>query len=286
MSESKKTRSKKIWNVGDLVTYKKNTWEIMNIHDNEYTIQNDEGKNEQVKSSQIKKFDGDDSYSIYDVNDFVKLNDSIYKVIEVNNPFHVKLQNIDNTEILDSIRMRILKKVDNLNEPTRDLLNEEYDQYQEHSIYIEHLLTRKVSIPIIHINQNLQHNLIEVISRQIEGKCIQQGYIKPKSIKLHTYSSGIIRGSNIIFDVVFTCMVANPVEGQELNCIVDNITKAGLKCRLDTDETSPFIIFVARDHHYNNENINKSINDKIKVRVIGQRFELYDPFISIIAALI
>ena len=69
----------------------------------------------------------------------------------------------------------------------------------------------------------------------------------------------LIHGSNVMFDVVFTCMVANPVEGQELNCIVDNITKAGLKCRLDTEETSPFVIFVARDHHYNNDNINKSV---------------------------
>ncbi len=285
MSELKKTRSKKNWNVGDLVTYKKNTWEIMNIDDNEYVIQNEEGKNEEVKGSQIKKFDGDDSYSMFNVDDFVKFNDKIYKVIGVNNSFHVKLQNIDTSDILDNIRMRILTKVDNLHEPSTDVL-QDYEQYQEHSIYIEHILTRKVSVPIIHVNQNIQHNLIHVISKQIEGKCIQQGFIKPKSIKLHTYSSGVIHGSNVLFDVVFTCLVANPVEGQELNCVVEHITKAGLKCRLDTEETSPFVIFVARDHHYNNDNINKSVGDQIKVRVIGQRFELNDPFISIIAALI
>lgn len=283
MSDTKKGRSKK--NVGDLVIYKKNPWEIMSIHDSEYTIQNDEGINEIVKSSQIKKYEGDDSYSLLDVNDYVKFKDDIYKVIQVNNPFHVKIQNINTSDILDNIRMRILTKINNLDEPKTDLL-EEYDDYKDHSIYIEQLLTRKVSIPIIHINSNLQHNLIHVISKQIEGKCIQQGFIKPNSVKLHTYSSGNIRGSNVIFDVVFTCLIANPVEGQELDCIVENITKAGLKCRLDTDETSPFIIFVARDHHYNNDNINKNMNDKIKVKVIGQRFELNDTFISIIAALI
>jgi hypothetical protein len=286
MSETKKGRSKKNLNVGDLVTYKKNTWEIMNIHDTEYVIQNDKGKNETVKSSQLKKYEGDDSYSMFDVDDFVKLNDTIYKVIHVNNSFHVKLQNMETSDVLDSIRMRILSKIDNLSEPSVNNIEEEYHEHESNSIYIEQLLTRKVSMPIIHVNSNLQHNLIHIISKQIEGKCIQQGYIKPKSIKLHTYSSGMIRGSNVVFDVVFTCMIANPVEGQELDCIVDNITKAGLKCKLDVDDTSPFIIFVARDHHYNNDNINKSVHDKIKVRVIGQRFELNDPFISIIAALI
>ena len=50
-----------------------------------------------VKGSQLKKFDGDDSYSIFNVDDFVKFNDTIYKVIGVNNSFHVKLQNIENS---------------------------------------------------------------------------------------------------------------------------------------------------------------------------------------------
>ena len=285
MSESKKGRSKKTWNVGDLVIYKKNTWEIMNVNDNDITIQDDDGNNANVKSSSIKKYEGDDSYSLFDIDDYVKFKDDLYKVIQVNNPFHVKIQHMKNSEIIDNIRMRILTKIDNLNEPKTDVL-EEYKDYEEHAIYIEHMLTRKVSMPIIHVNSNLQHNLIHIISKQIEGKCIQQGYIKPKSIQLQTYSSGLLRGSNVIFDVVFTCLVANPVEGQELNCVIKNITKAGLKCDLDTEEISPFVIFVARDHHYNNDNMNKSVNDKIKVRVIGQRFELNDTFISIIAALI
>lgn len=283
MSDTKKGRSKKI--IGDLVIYKKNKWEIMNINDNEIIIQNDEGVNETVKSTQLKKYEGDDSYSLLDINDFVKFKDEIYKVIQVNNTFHVKIQNVNTSDILDNIRMRILTKINNLHEPKTDLL-EEYDHHTNDSIYIEQLLTRKVSIPVIHVNSNLQHNLIHVISNQIEGKCIQDGYIKAKSVKLHTYSSGNIRGSNVIFDVVFTCLIANPVEGQELDCIVENITKAGLKCRLDIDDVSPFVIFVARDHHYNNDNINKNIHDKIRVKVIGQRFELNDTFISIIAALI
>jgi hypothetical protein len=46
-------------------------------------------------------------------------------------------------------------------------------------------------------------------------------------------------------------------------------------------------VFVARDHHYNN-NLFNSIQegDKFNARIIGQRFELYDTYVSIIAEIV
>jgi len=47
------------------------------------------------------------------------------------------------------------------------------------------------------------------------------------------------------------------------------------------------VIFIARDHHFQNayfNNINES--DIIHIRVIGQRYELNDKFISVIAEII
>ena len=65
-----------------------------------------------------------------------------------------------------------------------------------------------------------------------------------------------------------------------------NITEsAGIKAETE-DEPSPVVIYVARDHHFNNSNFAKvKPGDKIKVRVIGQRYELNDPYISVIAEL-
>mgnify|MGYP007000347125 len=50
----------------------------------------------------------------------------------------------------------------------------------------------------------------------------------------------------------------------------------------------PLIIFIARDHHYKNPELFSSIkeSDEIIVKIIGQRFELNDPAISVIAELI
>ena len=70
------------------------------------------------------------------------------------------------------------------------------------------------------------------------------------------------------------------------NCIVKNISKGGIRAQLNTKKESPFIIFIHRDHEYENENFSLvKENDIIKVKVIGTRFELNDPFISVIASL-
>ena len=60
----------------------------------------------------------------------------------------------------------------------------------------------------------------------------------------------IIKADNIIFDVGFECEVCYPVEGMNFKCIVNNITKAGLRCEIPNERPSPLVIFVTRDHHF------------------------------------
>ena len=71
-----------------------------------------------------------------------------------------------------------------------------------------------------------------------------------------------------------------------INCVVKDITKAGIRAELpDNDKT--LMIFIARDHHYNNQKFSAiKVDEQIKVKVLGQRFELNDTFISIIAELV
>jgi ubiquinone/menaquinone biosynthesis C-methylase UbiE/DNA-directed RNA polymerase subunit E'/Rpb7 len=154
------------------------------------------------------------------------------------------------------------------------------------SIYMKNILIKQILVPLHKIGSNLKYILENILSSQIGGKCIQEGYIKPGSIKIITYSNGNIIGNDIIFKVVFECLVCSPVEGMHINAIVKNITKAGIRAELIGDE-SPVIIFIVRDHHYKMPYFTTlKENDKIKVKVIGQRFELQDTYISIIAELI
>ena len=52
------------------------------------------------------------------------------------------------------------------------------------------------------------------------------------------------------------------------------------------ENPSPLVIFIARDHHYkSNAFSNVKENDTIQVKVIGQRYELNDKYVSVIAIL-
>ena len=92
-------------------------------------------------------------------------------------------------------------------------------------------------------------------------------------------------GINVIFTVNFECLVCCPVEGMNMKVIVNNVTKAGLKCETQ-EEKSPIIAFIARDHHYKNKNFSKiKVDDEITIKVVGIRYELNDKYISIIGEL-
>jgi 16S rRNA G966 N2-methylase RsmD len=160
-------------------------------------------------------------------------------------------------------------------------------RYRQTGIYTSMMITQKAFLSILNVGDNIKQTLEKYISQNIEGKCIAEGYIKPGSTKIVSYSSGELNGTDVVFEVIFECLVCCPVEGMHIECMVKNITEtAGI--RAETDETpSPLVIYIARDHHFNNPQFSKvKIGDKIKVRVIGQRYELNDKYISIIAELL
>jgi len=153
-------------------------------------------------------------------------------------------------------------------------------------IFVNSILTKKVFLDFKYVDQNIKTTLVNILSKDIEGRCNIEGYIKPKSISLISYSCGILKAETITFDVVFECLICFPVEGMTINCVVKDITKAGIRAELpDNDKT--LMIFIARDHHYNNQKFSSiKVDEQIKVKVLGQRFELNDTFISIIAELV
>ena len=143
-------------------------------------------------------------------------------------------------------------------------------------------------LPITAIGKNIKQTIELNISANFEGKCLVEGYIKPNSSKLITYSSGKIeKGTFLLFEVVFECDVCFPVEGTLITCIAKNITKAGIRGESSDESPSPIVVFIARDHNFAN-NYFSSIQegDKFNARIIGQRFELNDKYISIIAEVV
>jgi DNA-directed RNA polymerase subunit E'/Rpb7 len=159
----------------------------------------------------------------------------------------------------------------------------------EHSLlYSRAVLSQKVQLPFIIVGTNIQKTIQHTISSKIEGRCIVEGYVKPMSIKIINISSGTLQGRFVEFEVVFECSICCPVEGMQIKCYAKNITQAGIRAFTSLDEkNSPVIVYVSRDHHSTNEYFN-SIREKdaVRIRVIGQRFELNDKQVSIIGELL
>jgi len=154
-------------------------------------------------------------------------------------------------------------------------------------IYARTLVSKKVILELKYIGETIKDVLETSIKKTYEGKCSLEGYIKPGTSRIISYSAGLVKGVNVLFDVVFECQTLFPVEGQLLYCVAKNITKAGIRGESKTETPSPFVVFVSRDHQVDDP-LFTTINegDDFVVRIIGQRFELNDSYISIIAEIV
>jgi len=161
------------------------------------------------------------------------------------------------------------------------------EQGKIYGVYIPSLLSMKVALSINEVGKNIKQNLERVISKHTEGRCIPEGYIRPKSVKVISYSSGTISNDKVEFQTTYECMVCHPVEGMVIECKTKTITKAGIHAEV-VDETGaiPITVFLLREQHMGNKTFSEvKENTDIVVNVIGVRFELDDPYILVIGML-
>lgn len=160
---------------------------------------------------------------------------------------------------------------------------------KQRDVFHKSMLERKVALHINQVGTQVKRNLEAKLNDIMCDKCISEGFVRSKSIRIINYSSGDIDGDKVMFTCVFECDICNPVENMYIHCSVKTVTKAGVHCEYIDSESGaiPMQIFVARDHHYNDADFN-DLEDgaAIRVKVIGTRYELNDPHICVIASLL
>jgi len=157
------------------------------------------------------------------------------------------------------------------------------------NIYITELIHEKIWTDIKKVNEKINETLEKVIEEKNGGKCILNGYIKKGSIKLKTYSSPIIDGKGVIFDVIYSAEVCNPVKNMVIKCKVESVLKPGIEAYLynETYKTSPFIVYLARDLLYDDPKfLELKENDIFTCKVISSQFAINDPYITVYANII
>jgi DNA-directed RNA polymerase subunit E'/Rpb7 len=187
---------------------------------------------------------------------------------------------------MDTI-MKPIETLEQSQKPDTTLKVFKKKEIKHSSIYTRSIITRSIVLPIVTIGKNIKETLEKAIVVNFEGKCIVEGYVKLGSCKIITHSSGLIQGIYVKFEVVFECYICSPVEGMLIPCVARNITKAGIRAESDEESPSPIVVFIMRDHNYMNKYFTSiKENDKFIVRVIGQRFELNDKYVSIIGEVV
>ena len=159
----------------------------------------------------------------------------------------------------------------------------------KYGVYIRSILQMKIALNITEIGKNLTQNLEKLIRLKTEGKCIAEGFIRPNSVRVINYSSGLIKDDHVEFCTTYECMVCYPIKDMMVSCTVSEVTKAGIHAYVkDVDSDNvPITVFVARDHHSTSKYFNGiKENAVIDARIIGIRFELNDPSITTIASLV
>jgi DNA-directed RNA polymerase subunit E'/Rpb7 len=158
------------------------------------------------------------------------------------------------------------------------------------NIFIKNNIEYTLSIDPSLINKKIDNILRKKIKDEIEGKCIKEGYVKRDSVKILFRSPGEILTShfngNILYHLKLQLEICNPLEGDTIDVVVRNINKMGILGESGDGDVPPISVLLAKQHHIDNTVFESlKINHKIKVKIIGKRFEYGDTQINIIGVL-
>ena len=139
------------------------------------------------------------------------------------------------------------------------------------------------------LSNDIDTILKDTVRDEIEGKCMNDGYIKRNSVRIISRSVGKLMmtqfNGNIIYNIRYIAQVCNPHEGEIIKCSVENINKMGIMAYINDDD-SPMSILLAKQHHQENEHFSKlQEKDEIYIKIIGKGFEFGDDRISVIGVL-
>ena len=140
------------------------------------------------------------------------------------------------------------------------------------------------------LNNKIDDTILKKLKTDMEGKCVKDGFVREKSMKILKRSMGHAQASlfsgTFVYDVQYTMDVCNPLQGAQMEVQALNINKMGILAGVPYEQHSPLNVMLAKQHHIDNEEFEKiRMDDIFKVRVVGSKFEYGDTQITIIAVL-
>ena len=170
----------------------------------------------------------------------------------------------------------------------------------EQKIYSKQIIRFRVRFEFNQIGSFMKERIMNYARKNLMGKCHKEGYISTDHVDVINYTSALLQGNHVYYDVDYEFNVLYPYEGMEFFCKIQNITKIGIKGIISNNESeNPIVAFASRIHNQNifteddeqdvydeQESIGYKIGDVIKVTTLGHRFEINDPHTSLLVKIL
>ena len=156
---------------------------------------------------------------------------------------------------------------------------------QEEGLYVESIVQESLSVPFADAGRNMEQYFKAYAIENLEGRCWKEGFIRPNSSKVVSYTAGLLNGTSIDYSVLYHVEVCYPYEHMEVECIVRQVNKVGIRATL-REKQNPLVVYVTREHNSQLNMSSYKVGQKIRVRVLGHRFEPGDPCIHVMAEMI
>jgi hypothetical protein len=155
------------------------------------------------------------------------------------------------------------------------------------TLFITSILSKTVSLPITEVGKNLKEVLRNKVAELVEAKCIVEGYVKQHSVQILSYSCGLVRANDAVFNVSYSCEVFLPCAGMVLDqCVVTEILEsAGIELK-SNQSPNIFVVYVYQDHNFEDKEFKGRVGDTAAIHVIDYRFEIYDEYITIMGEIV
>lgn len=155
----------------------------------------------------------------------------------------------------------------------------------EDPLYLPSLKHESLAVPFEHAGRGMESYFTSYAQEHLEGRCWKEGFVRPGSSKVVSYSAGRLQGTTIEYNVLYQVQVFYPYEHMEFECMVRQINKIGIRATV-REKQNPVVAYVTREHNSELDFSAYKQGQLIRVKVLGYRFEPGDPTIAVLAEII
>lgn len=156
-------------------------------------------------------------------------------------------------------------------------------------LYTTNILEKRFHLDADEFGLDPDQIFLSKLKKEIEGRCIKEGYVKRDSVKILGRTLGKINQAYFtglpVYDVKYQADICNPPIGSIIDCRIKEETKMGLVCQIDDDD-NPLDIIVPSQYHFGDKRYSMLQTDmSIKVKITNKRHSDGDNMIAVLAIL-